>query len=113
MSGESQYSRCAERYYTKRRCNYCGSVACGRCHGLPPAFMHQLDTANDVQELRDLLTEALLNGVGLSIAREGDANLDPRLHLSAVQRSRIRQVKAFGYRVRLLDRREHPVEEHA
>jgi hypothetical protein len=113
MSGESQYPRCAERYYTKRRCKYCGSAACGRCHGLPPDFLRRLDETDDLQGLRDLLTEALLNGVGLSIARDGDAHLDPRLRLSAVQRSRIRQVKAFGYRVRLLDRREHPVEEHA
>lgn len=32
MSGGTQCPRCAERYYTKRRCNHCGSVACGRCH---------------------------------------------------------------------------------
>jgi len=86
---------------------------CRNPGGLPSDFLRRLDETDDMQGLRDLLTEALLNRVGLSIAREGDANLDPRLHLSAVQRARIRQVKAFGYRVRLLDRREHPVEEHA
>lgn len=85
-----------------------------RQHGdLPSDLLRRLEATDDMQGLRDLLTEALLNGVALSIAYEGVAELDPRLHLSAVQRSRVRQVKEYGYRVRLLDHRDQPAKEHA
>lgn len=70
---------------------------------LPPDFLRRLDSTNDVQVLRDLVTEALLHGAGLCIAREGEADLDSRLRLTAMQRRRIRQVQAFGYRVKLID----------
>lgn len=75
------------------------------CHrrlgSLRSDFRRSIVAADELQDLRDLLTDAMLHSAGLAIARDGEPELDPRIFLTATQRSVIRKVQEFGYRVKL------------
>jgi hypothetical protein len=69
--------------------------------GLSKEFLPAFAKAESLQEMRDLLTDAVLAGAALAIAGEGEPAVGSSDDLTARQRSLVALVGAYGYRVTL------------
>jgi hypothetical protein len=64
-------------------------------------LMRAIEQTSDLQAIREALTDVMLSGAGLAIARPGETALDGCNCVTARQRALITKVAAYGYRVKL------------
>lgn len=68
---------------------------------IPISLEESIGECYSLQEMRDLITEVVLNRVGLAIATHSEADTDPHIVLTEAQYAAKAKVEEFGYRVTL------------